>query len=86
MQIGIVSRTDREDAIELDCSIIKYLIENGINLEIDSSLIEKLPEYKQYEVPIEEMSSDIVLCVGGDGTVLNAQHIQIGRASCRERV
>lgn len=75
MQIGIVSRTDREDAIELDCSIIKYLIENGINLEIDSSLIEKLPEYKQYEVPIEEMSSDIVLCVGGDGTVLNAQHI-----------
>ena len=38
-------------------------------MEIDSSLIEKLPEYKQYEVPIEEMSSDIVLCVGGDGTV-----------------
>ena len=46
MQIGIVSRTDREDAIELDCSIIKYLIENGINLEIDSSLIEKLPTYQ----------------------------------------
>ncbi len=75
MKIGIVSRTDREDAVELDKNIIKYLLESDVELEIDSSLIKELPEFSEYEVPLEEMSCDIALCVGGDGTVLNAQHI-----------
>lgn len=75
MKIGIVSRTDKEDAIELDCSIIKYLLENNVEVEVDSSLVEKLPEFSMYDVALDDMSSDIVLCVGGDGTVLNAQHV-----------
>lgn len=75
MKIGIVSRTDKEDAIELDCSIIKYLLENDVEIEVDSSLVEKLPEFSMYDVALDDMSSDIVLCVGGDGTVLNAQHV-----------
>lgn len=75
MKIGIISRTDREDAIELDKSIIKYLLENKVLLELDPDLTDKLPEFKEFAVEKEKMTCDIVLCVGGDGTVLKAQNI-----------
>ena len=66
---------DKEEAIELDENIIKYLIDNKIEVEIDSALAKKLPKYSENSVDIENMTSNIVLCVGGDGTVLYAQHI-----------
>ncbi|OED30612.1 NAD(+) kinase [Methanosphaera sp. WGK6] len=75
MKIGIVSRTDKKEAVELDRSIVKYLLENNIEIEIDSMLVKELNEFSEYEVSIDNMTSDIVLCVGGDGTVLHAQHI-----------
>ncbi len=75
MKIGIVSRTDREDALELNRSIIKYLLENKVEVEIDTSLAEKLSEYEEYTCDITQMTSDFVICVGGDGTVLKAQHV-----------
>lgn len=75
MKIGIVSRTDRADALELIDSIVNYLLENKIILEIDSDIVDKLPEYGKFCVPIDKMTSDVVLCLGGDGTVLKAQHI-----------
>lgn len=74
MKIGIVSRTDRENAIELDRSIINYLLENKVEVEVDSELVKKLPDFSNYNTSIKDMTSDIVLCVGGDGTVLHAQH------------
>ncbi len=75
MKIGLVSRTDKDEAITLDKTIIKYLLENDIELEIDTDIIKKLPDYSEFEVAIDDMSSDIVICVGGDGTVLHCQHI-----------
>ncbi len=75
MKIGIVSRTDKEEAIELDRNIVKYLLANHVEIELDTSLANELEEYSDLETPIEDMTSDIVLCVGGDGTVLNAQHV-----------
>lgn len=73
MRIGIISRTDKEEAIELDDTIIKYLFENNIEVELDSQLTKKLPQYSENSVDITKMNADIVLCVGGDGTVLHAQ-------------
>lgn len=73
MKIGIVSRTDKEEALELDKSIINYLLENKVEIEIDTNVAEKLPEYKKLITPIEDMTSDFVICVGGDGTVLKTQ-------------
>ena len=35
MRIGIISRTDKEEAIELDDTIIKYLFENNIEVVFD---------------------------------------------------
>lgn len=75
MKIGIVSRTDKKEALDLNKSIINYLLENNVNVEIDSNIAVKLPEYEEFKTPITSMTSDFVLCIGGDGTVLNAQHV-----------
>lgn len=75
MKIGIVSRTDRDDALELIKTIVKYLEENNVTLEIEKRVTDVLTEYKHYSTNIEEITSDIVLCIGGDGTVLYAQHV-----------
>ena len=37
MKIGIVSRTDREDALELIESLVKYLEENKVCIEIEKT-------------------------------------------------
>ena len=74
MKIGIVSRTDRKKAIELDKNIIEYLLENKVEIEVDNDVTKKLVEYKKFNTPIEDMTSDFVICVGGDGTILKAQH------------
>ncbi len=75
MKIGIVSRCDKQDALELDASIINYLLDNRVDIEIDTNIAKNLPEYEKYHCPVEDMSSDFVICVGGDGTVLKTQHI-----------
>ncbi|MBR0472885.1 MAG: NAD(+) kinase [Methanosphaera sp.] len=75
MKIGIVSRTDKIEALELNNSIINYLLENKVNVEVDSNIADKLEDYEEYRTSINDMTSDFVLCIGGDGTVLNAQHV-----------
>ena len=75
MKIGIVSRTDKEDALELDRSIINYLLENKVEVEIDTNVTEKLTEFRKFLTPVNDMTSDFVICVGGDGTVLKAQQV-----------
>ena len=47
--------------------------ENNIEVELDSQLTKKLPQYSENSVDITKMNADIVLCVGGDGTVLQTK-------------
>ncbi|RAP51822.1 MAG: NAD(+) kinase [Methanosphaera sp. rholeuAM270] len=75
MKIGIVSRTDKVEALELNRSIVNYLLENKVQIEVDSNIADKLPEFREFMTPIDCMTSDFVLCIGGDGTVLKAQHV-----------
>lgn len=75
MKIGIVSRTDKEDALELDRNIINYLIENKVEVEVSTDVAERLVEFEELATPITDMNSDFVICVGGDGTVLKTQQI-----------
>lgn len=74
MKIGIVSRTDKKEAFELLRTIVKYLEENNIKIEIEERVCDEFTEFSDYTVDIDDMTSDIVLCIGGDGTVLYAQH------------
>lgn len=75
MKIGIISRTDKQEALNLNKSIINYLLENKVEVEVDTDIAKKLPEYEEFETFINDMTSDFVLCIGGDGTVLKAQHV-----------
>lgn len=75
MKIGIISRTDKQEALNLNKSIINYLLENKVEVEVDTDIAKKLPEYEEFETSINDMTSDFVLCIGGDGTVLKAQHV-----------
>ncbi|RAP53148.1 MAG: NAD(+) kinase [Methanosphaera sp. rholeuAM130] len=74
MKIGIVSRTDRQDALELIQSIVTYLEECHVSIEIEKRVTDVLTIYNEYSTNLKDMTSDIVLCIGGDGTVLYAQH------------
>jgi len=75
LKIGIISRTDKQEALNLNKSIINYLLENKVEVEVDTDIAKKLPEYEEFETSINDMTSDFVLCIGGDGTVLKAQHV-----------
>lgn len=75
MKIGIVSRTDKVEALDLVKSIVHYLDENNVPVEIERRVTDELVEFVDYCVDIEDMTSDIVLCLGGDGTVLYAQRV-----------
>ncbi len=75
MKLGIISRTDKQEALNLNKSIINYLLENKVEVEVDTDIAKKLPEYEEFETSINDMTSDFVLCIGGDGTVLKAQHV-----------
>lgn len=74
MKIGIVSRTDRDDALELIESIVTYLEESKVCIEIEKRVTDVLTKYHKYSTNIKDMTADIVLSIGGDGTVLYAQH------------
>jgi NAD+ kinase len=60
MKIGIVSRTDRQDALELIKSIVTYLDESNVSMEMEKKITDILTEYKQYSTNINDMTSDIV--------------------------
>jgi NAD+ kinase len=75
MKIGIISRSDKEDAIELTKSITKYLLQNNVEVELEKNVGDKIPEYSDLVRTIENLSSDIAICIGGDGTILNAQRV-----------
>lgn len=73
MRIGVVARLDVEEAIQLAEKIVDFLIEKNIETVMDSSLVERLNKYEKLSCPLEEMDTDIIIAVGGDGTILRTQ-------------
>lgn len=67
MKIGIVSRLDRKDALELAKLAIDFLAGRAVKLEFESSLAAKLG---LRGVALENFKADLVLVIGGDGTIL----------------
>lgn len=73
MKIGVVSRLDMEESIQLTEEIIEFLLKKEIEVLIDKSVSEYLNKYQNMATPLEEMDTDIIIAVGGDGTILRAQ-------------
>ena len=73
MRIGVVSRLDVEESIQLADKIVDFLLERDIEIVLDTSVVDRLNKYKKLSCPLEEMDTDIIIAIGGDGTILRTQ-------------
>lgn len=73
MRIGIVARVDVAKAVELASKIINFLEEKDVEIVIDTTLALKLNKSRDMAVELEDMDADMVVAVGGDGTILRTQ-------------
>jgi NAD+ kinase len=75
MRIGVVARFDLEEAVELAGEIVEFLIQKDVETLLESHLATKLEKFQQIASDLENMDVDLVVAVGGDGTVLRTQGI-----------
>lgn len=75
MRIGVVARFDVEEAVEMAEKIVEFLMENEVDTLIDSQLATHLKQHESIACDLEDMDVDMVVAVGGDGTVLRTQGI-----------
>ncbi|MEM2942706.1 MAG: NAD(+) kinase, partial [Candidatus Bathyarchaeia archaeon] len=66
--VAIVPRLDSEQALEVAMSIYRYLRSRRVNVlpEIEFSRLKNI----KGGVPLSEIDADLIVTVGGDGTVL----------------
>ncbi|MEM3824233.1 MAG: NAD(+)/NADH kinase [Candidatus Bathyarchaeia archaeon] len=67
--VGLVARFDRLDAIKLAGDLAKNLKNRGLEVYIEDTLAKKLSEEEKF-VPLERMKTDLIITIGGDGTIL----------------
>jgi NAD+ kinase len=75
MRIGVVARFDVDKSVELAGKIVEFLIKKDVETLIDSNLSSKLTKYQNIASDLVDMDVDMVVAVGGDGTVLRTQGI-----------
>lgn len=68
MKVGLVSRLDGDDALKVALKLYKSMTKKHLNVlpEEQLSQVAKLPG----GVPFSKMDADLIVTVGGDGTVL----------------
>jgi NAD+ kinase len=79
MQIGIVARLDVHKAIELAGEVADFLIKRDIDIFLDSSVVERLDKYHNFAKDLQDMDVDIIIAIGGDGTILRTQSFIDGK-------
>jgi NAD+ kinase len=67
--VGLVARYDQKAALKLAEKLASYLAKKGLKVYIEDSLTDKVaPDYEF--VPLSEMKTDLIITIGGDGTIL----------------
>ncbi len=79
MHIGIVARLDIPNAIQLGREMIEFLLKKEIKVSVDSSLIDFLPEFEELKMKLDKMDTDMIIAIGGDGTILRTQNFIDGK-------
>jgi len=75
MKFGVVARRDKAEALKLAYKVYDFLKVNGIDVVVDSDTYEHLPMFNEGDVlPLEEFEVDIIVIIGGDGTILRVEH------------
>jgi len=68
--IGIVARHDRKKALKYAERVVEYLESKGVTLRVEENLARLLGRERE-GVPLEKMKTDLIVTIGGDGTILN---------------
>jgi len=75
MIIGVVARVDHMDAVELAGKIADFLRDKGVDVLLDAPLVQKLGRYQDFKCDVSLMDVDLIIAVGGDGTILRTQSL-----------
>jgi NAD+ kinase len=67
--VGLVARFDKKPALKLTEELAKYLDERGLKVYIEDTLAGKVSIKAEF-VPLNEMRTDFIITIGGDGTIL----------------
>ena len=67
--VGLVSRLDRKEAVELAKEIMGHLESEGRSVVLEANLAKKIGK-SEIAMPLKEMRVDLIITVGGDGTIL----------------
>lgn len=79
MRIGIIARFDVPEAVELAGKVASFLLNRGVELSVDLKITEDLPQLREYGKDIRDMEADMILTIGGDGTILRTQSLIEGK-------
>jgi len=67
--VGVVSRSDRTEALKLASQLARHLRGMGVSLLLEPRLADYMG-MRGLSTPVGDMRCDLVLVVGGDGTIL----------------
>ncbi len=79
MRIGIVTRHDIHRGVELAEEIVDFLIKKDIEVFLDPQIVSELRRYHNLSCDIDQMDVDIIITIGGDGTILRTQSLIDGK-------
>lgn len=69
--VGLVARFDRKRAVRLVEDLADRLSKNGLDVYLEDTLAQKT-EARWKTLPLDGMKTDLIVTVGGDGTILRA--------------
>lgn len=67
--VGLVARFDKRKAITLVENLAEHLKKKGLEVLVEDTLAEKMNR-KEKAVTLKQMKTDLIITIGGDGTVL----------------
>jgi NAD+ kinase len=73
-RVAIISRTDRDEAVRLAKEISSYMENRGIVVSFEKELADRLKSKEKST----DFKVDLLITIGGDGTVLRAFHMTNG--------
>lgn len=68
--VGLVARVDRKKALDLAIRLSRYIEKKGLTVFLEPALA-KHAEKLDASMALETMKTDLIITVGGDGTILN---------------
>ena len=67
--VGLIARYDRKQALKLVEELAEYLRSKNVQVYIEDTLVGKMGT-KEKMVPLTKMKTDLIITIGGDGTIL----------------